>query len=256
MALLRVVARGEEAHARNAERRAELGVDLRQVGGRARDGDVLGRDVAVLEANVARGVRHIVAADADLTILLDDGVEGGGDQRDRVHNREAGDVDLGPLIDGLVRLVDPDVDLLLEVLGPVELLEELLEEADTLGVRAADHHADLILLDAVRQITHAEVVLLGAGEPREDLSLDAVVRGTALGLDTSSLVEVCGVASGCLLNKALVVRAEDDVHKALAFVEEISEQLIVLDELLVRLRLAALRGAANSLNTAVERAHF
>ena len=132
VAILCVVARCKETHAWHAEVRGKLFVHLRQVGGRARDGNVLARHLAVLEANVARGVCHIIAADADLAILLDDSVEGGGDQRDRVHNPQAGDVDLRPLFDGLICLVDPDIDLFLEVLGSVELLEKLLEEADTL----------------------------------------------------------------------------------------------------------------------------
>jgi ATP:corrinoid adenosyltransferase len=59
-----------------------------------------------------------------------------------------------------------------------------------------------------------------------------------------------------LLNKALVVRAQHDIDEALAVVKELREHLVVLDELLIGARLAALRGAANSLNTTVRYAHF
>lgn len=119
----------------------------------------------------------------------------------------------------------------------------------------ADDHADLVLLDAVCEVAHAEVVLLGTGEPREDLALDAVVRGTALGLDTRGLIEFGCMTCRRLLNKALIVRAQHDVHEALAVVKELREHLVVLDELLIGARLAALRGAANSLNTAVKSTH-
>ena len=114
MALLRVVTWRKETYARQAELRRELIVDFCQVGGRARNGDVPGHNIAVIKANVVDRMRHFVAADANLAILLNDGIKGGGDQRDRVHNWQAGDVNLRPLVNGLVSLVNPDVDLLLE----------------------------------------------------------------------------------------------------------------------------------------------
>ena len=114
VALLRVIAGCEEAHTRHAERSAELVVDRGEVLGRAGDSDILGHYLTVLESDVGFRVRHVVAADTDLTVLLDDGVKGCGDQRDRVQNRKTGDVNLRPLVNGLISLVNPDVDLLLE----------------------------------------------------------------------------------------------------------------------------------------------
>ena len=70
------------------------------------------------------------------------------------------------------------------------------------------------------------------------------------------------MARGCLLNKALVVRAEDDVDEALALIEELGkhrvfldELIVFLDDILVGLRLAALCRETNSLNLAVGRTH-
>ena len=95
-------------------------------------------------------------------------------------NWQAGNVNLRPLVDGLIRLINPNVNLPLEVLGPVQLLKQLCEEADALRVRAADYHPNLVLLDAIREVAHADIVLLGTGKPAKYLALDAVIRDTVI----------------------------------------------------------------------------
>ncbi len=248
------VARREEAHARLREVSAVLLEDVHEVVRRRESRDVLLHDEAVLHT-VVDGEHGLEAGeDADGPVLLEDAVVRGRDQGNLVHLGEGGDVDggLGPEVDGRVRLVNPDVDLLVEEAALLEVGEQVVEVGQALRVRAADHHRHLTLLDAVGELAHGDVVVLEARAPLEARPLNLGVRLLALlFVDEELLVH----ADLGLVHQGAVVGRDDDVEETVAVVLLRGDVLEGLDALHHVARLPALAREPNAVEFAGERAH-
>lgn len=248
------VSRREEADTGLREVRAVLLEDVHEVVGCRQSGNVLLHDEAVLHLVVDREHGLEAGEDADGPVLLEDAVVGGGDKSNLVDLGEGGDVDrgLGPEVDGRIGLVNPDVDLLVEEAALLEVGQEGVEVGQALSVRAADHHGDLALLDAVGELAHGDVVVLEARAPLEAGALNLGVRQLVLLVVGEELLVH---ADFRLVDQGAVVGRDDDVEEAVAVVLLRGDVLERLDALHHVPRLPALAREPNAVKLASERTH-
>ncbi len=248
------VAWGEETHAWLGELALVLEVDAHEVI-HGRDGsDVLLQDHAVLNT-VVDGERGLQAREnANPTVLLDDAVVGGGDERDLVDLAEGRGIHgrLGPELDRGVSLINPDVDLLLEELALLQVDQEVVHVGETLRVGTADHHGDLLLLDLVSELTVGDVVAL---DPRAPLEAGALDLGVGLLVLLGVGKELLVHAYLGLVHERPVVGRDDDVQEPLTVVLLLSVLLECLHALHDVPGLPALSGEPKAVKLAGERTH-